>query len=248
MVGFGDLGGNAGDEADEAEQTAGQGPAIHGGLLTPSTFPWIVPGAPWPDGPTIAPQPPILSGPLAHDVHAEVLQDILDAQAKLPPLASAPRSAKPADGDGGWLDPPAPEITGPLDTDTHSEVLRDILSAQAQLPPASSGNPSSSGNSLASNGLNPLSPSNLGTDGAGGDGGLPVPGFNNSAAGYVLENLPDHSLAPPAQTGLSGSSWGGAVRLPGPLPKRTRRQRWRRLVVVPSSAQSLRGSALSRKG
>jgi hypothetical protein len=135
MADFGDLGDETDDGTGKERQAAGQDLAIRRSLLSPPGLPSILPGGSVTEenGPAIAPQPPILSGPLDRDVHAEVLRDILDAQARLPPLASS----DPANWDGGWLDPPASLIAGPLDTDTHAEVLGDIQNAQAQLPPAS---------------------------------------------------------------------------------------------------------------
>jgi hypothetical protein len=177
MADFGDVDDETDDQAAEEPKTIGQAPAIRGGLLSPSTFPSI-----WLDGarsdePALAPQPPILSGPLDQDVHAEVLQDILDAQARLPPLTSGQRSGDPASWDAGWLDPPAPQITGPLDSDTRAEVLRDIQNAQAQLPPVSPQGLYPLRNILVSDLSNPPSNSDLGSGGSGGNGGIPVPGF-----------------------------------------------------------------------
>jgi hypothetical protein len=127
MADFGDLGTEADVDSATDPQTTGQGPVLRGGLLNPSTFPSIPPNG-------VAPQPSILSGPLDPDVHAEVIQDILDAQSQLPPLAPAQSSGDPTKWGGEWLDPPAPQISGPLDTNTHAEALRDIQNAQAKLP------------------------------------------------------------------------------------------------------------------
>ena len=129
MADFGDLGGEGDDGAGQERQTAGQDLAIRAGLLSPSGFPSILPSVGDGDGPAVAPQPPIVSGSLDHDVHTEVLQDILNAQARLPPPAPAQRPVGPMNWDGGWLDPPAPLVNGPRDTDTHAEVLRDIHDA-----------------------------------------------------------------------------------------------------------------------
>jgi hypothetical protein len=148
MADFGDLVDETDDEAAAEPQTTTQAAAVRGGLLSPSTFPSILRAGAGPDGPAIAPQPPILSGPLDPDVHAEVLQDVLDAQARLPPLAPAQGPGDPGDWDGRWLDPASPQITGPLDTDTHAEVLRDIQNAQAQLPAASRRSVHSPGNAV----------------------------------------------------------------------------------------------------
>ena len=111
----------------DRDMDGGGAPGINGGLLDPRTFP-----SPWPPAPTPEPQ----AAPPSPDqnVHAQVLQDILDAQAKLPPTRS--QMADDAGGyDGHELQRPPPAITGPLDADTHAEVLKDILNAQAKLPP-----------------------------------------------------------------------------------------------------------------
>ena len=101
------------------------GPQVQGGLLDPATFPsqWSPPagstGRRWigrhrgSTGPGSIP-----------DVHAQVLQDILDAQAKLP-----------ATPDDLSIDRPAAAITGPLMTDPHAEVFQNFMNAQAGLPP-----------------------------------------------------------------------------------------------------------------
>lgn len=111
-------------------------PVINGGLLDPRTFP-----SPWPPAPATEQQaaPPSPD----QDVHAQVLQDILDAQAKLPPIGtqpaddagSFPARSSPLVTDGPSLDRPAAAITGPLRTSVHDEVFQDILNAQARLPP-----------------------------------------------------------------------------------------------------------------
>lgn len=166
MAGFGDLGDETEGEAGEERQAGEQRPAFHGGLLDPPTFPSALP-----DGPAITPQPPVLGGSLDQDVHGEVLQDILDAQARLPPLAAAQIPRDSANRDGGWLASPARLIAGPLDTDTHAEVLRDIQKAHAQLPPASPRWLYPFGSSAASNNSNPRLPDGWSNNGAGGNNG-----------------------------------------------------------------------------
>jgi hypothetical protein len=209
MADFGSLDGKTDVEAGEGPPTAGQAPVIHTGLLSPSTFPLVSPDGSQADGPAIASQPPLLSGPLDADVHAEVLQDILDAQAKLAPLAPAQGPGDAATWGGGRLDPPAPLITGPLDTDTHAEVLRDIQNAQAGLPPLSLRSASFLGNGAPSNILNLSSPDGLRNDGASGDDGhaISVPGIEDSAAGNSFESLPDRNIGirlPGIDTDASG--------------------------------------------
>jgi hypothetical protein len=67
-------------------------PMVNGGLLDPRTFPtsW---GQPATDGPSLDRPDPEITGPLRTDVGSEVLQDILDAQAKLNGQGRAPRLA-----------------------------------------------------------------------------------------------------------------------------------------------------------
>lgn len=73
-------------------QEGGEGglPMIKGGLLDPRTFPtrWN----PATSYPSMEPQAPQISGPLRTSVDDEVLQDILSAQAKLPPLKRRPET------------------------------------------------------------------------------------------------------------------------------------------------------------
>jgi hypothetical protein len=104
-----------GGDADQAGGAAAPPPRIDGGLLDPSTF--LTPWPPITDSPQLDRPAPEITGPLDTDVHAQVLQDILDAQAKLPPI-----------------DRPAPLVNGPLMTDPHAEVFQNFLNAQAGLP------------------------------------------------------------------------------------------------------------------
>jgi len=107
----------------------GAAPQVRGGLLDPSTFPSQ--GSPAADdGPSIARPVPTITGPLDTDVHAQVLQDIQDAQARLSPI-STPADDLPDE----WMERSTPLIKHPLDTDAHAEVLQDVLSAQTKLPP-----------------------------------------------------------------------------------------------------------------
>jgi murein DD-endopeptidase MepM/ murein hydrolase activator NlpD len=126
------------DSVDEREGlgSGSAAPNIRGGLLDPSTFPTDWSDEYRSDASAIPAQEPALSGQLNREVHAEVLQDILAAQAKLSPLTrpQAEESLLPPEPS---LDRPTPSMIGPLDTDTHAEVLRDILSAHAQLPQVS---------------------------------------------------------------------------------------------------------------
>jgi hypothetical protein len=81
------------DHADvDAEPQASEAEAdlrIQGGLLDPSTFP---PNRVVPADLVVPPQEPVLTGPLMSDAHAEVLQDVLNAQAKLWPVRPRPES------------------------------------------------------------------------------------------------------------------------------------------------------------
>jgi hypothetical protein len=65
-------------------------PQINGGLLDPRTFPsrW----RPATDFPSVQPRAPTITGPLMTDAHAEVLQDILNAQAGLRPIPPQPET------------------------------------------------------------------------------------------------------------------------------------------------------------
>src|SRR5689334_1469006 len=114
MADFDDLGSEDGGETQGGSASPGGSdgatPVINGGLLDPRTFPsrW----APLTDYPSVEPQAPEITGPLRTDVSAEVLQDILNAQAKLPPL--------PEDLS---IDRSPPLVTGPLMTDPHAEVF-----------------------------------------------------------------------------------------------------------------------------
>jgi hypothetical protein len=97
-------------------------PQINGGLLDPSTFPAYLRSqstAPS-DGPVVDAQKPQITGPLDSDVHAEVLQDIQDAQSQLPPIS---------------LDRAAAIISGPLRTDANLDAFQKFMNAQAGLPP-----------------------------------------------------------------------------------------------------------------
>jgi hypothetical protein len=117
-----------GMDGDQADGAGAGPPVIDGGLLDPRTFP-----SPWPPAPT-QDQPQATPPSPDQDVHAQVLQDILDAQAKLPPIGT--QRADDAGSYSGYdLQRLPPAITGPLDTDIHAEVLKDIQNAQARLPP-----------------------------------------------------------------------------------------------------------------
>ena len=84
----GDSGGA--DSADSGSGAEGGAPTpqINGGLLGPKTFPnqWAPAVT---DGPAIQPQAPAITGPLMTDAH---VQDILNAQAKLPPVPPHPET------------------------------------------------------------------------------------------------------------------------------------------------------------
>src|SRR3569833_104147 len=96
-------------------------PVINGGLLDPRTFP-----TPWPPSP--AREPRAASPSPDQDVRAQVLQDILAAQAKLPPIGG--RAAGDYD-----LQRPAAAISGPLRTAVPDYLLQNVLNAQAGLSP-----------------------------------------------------------------------------------------------------------------
>jgi hypothetical protein len=85
----------------------GAAPVGPGGLLDPSTFPTNWRDESFQEEPAIARQPPMLSGPLDGDVHAEVLQDIRNAQARLPPasLRSVYSLGSGVVSSAGWQDP-----------------------------------------------------------------------------------------------------------------------------------------------
>ena len=67
------------------------GGAIQGGLLDSTTFP-ARRAPPETDSPAIDRPAPEITGPLMTDPHAEVLQDILNAQARLPPVRPHPET------------------------------------------------------------------------------------------------------------------------------------------------------------
>lgn len=66
-------------------------PTVQGGLLDPGTFP-----SPWAqlttDEPPLERPDPEITGPLRTSVHDEVLQDVLNAQAGLPPVKPQPET------------------------------------------------------------------------------------------------------------------------------------------------------------
>lgn len=108
-------------DMDGGDQTGGA-PVVNGGLLDPRTFP-----TQWPPAAAEPQAAPANSSSPDQDVHAQVLQDILDAQAKLPPIGAGT-------GDYDLQRPPA-AITGPLRTDVPDDDIQNILNAQAGLPP-----------------------------------------------------------------------------------------------------------------
>ena len=111
---------SGGEDPDAASGPGSNGPTS--GLLDPSTFPPAAPDKAAPDGSNISVQPieteiadgpplersaPLISGPLDTDTHAEVLRDIQNAQAQLPPVS--PRSVYSLGGGvvsaAGWQKP-----------------------------------------------------------------------------------------------------------------------------------------------
>jgi hypothetical protein len=85
-------GGDAGGGSAQGSGADGGTPVVNGGLLDPRSFAtsWARPGT---DAPSLERPDPEITGPLQTDYGSEVLQDILDAQAKLNGQAKPSRLA-----------------------------------------------------------------------------------------------------------------------------------------------------------